>query len=230
MQARPGGSNPPGSAKTICAWFTNQALFYYIKLMKLYFIRHAPTTANLSGKMVAGYENSDIMLLDKPEDWEEKVGKYIPEEDRKYIISSPTKRCISTAKLLFDKFPDEVSNCLGEFDCKALGNKKFWEITKEEFEQLVFLPSSTMEKRALEIMSDMRNIIRHEAKVDAVICVSHGMLIRYLYHFMTNHKDVSAYEVINSVGFKFSNLDLLIIDTIKKTVEVHSYQEPINHK
>jgi hypothetical protein len=47
---------------------------------------------------------------------------------------------------------------------------------------------------------------------------------------MTNHKDISAYDVINSVGFKFANLDLLIIDTVKKTVEVHNYQEPINHK
>ena len=198
--------------------------------MKLYFIRHAPTTANMSGTMVAGYENSDITLLDKPEDWEDRVGQYIPEQDRKYIISSPTKRCISTSKLLFDKLPDEVSTCLGEFDCKALGSRKFWEITKQEFDKLVFLPASTMEKRVLEILSDMRNVIKHEANVDAVICISHGMLIRYLYHFMTNHKDISAYDVINSVGFKFANLDLLIIDTVKKTVEVHNYQEPINHK
>lgn len=41
--------------------------------MKLYFIRHAQTTANSTGTMVAGYENSDILSLDKPEDWEEKV-------------------------------------------------------------------------------------------------------------------------------------------------------------
>lgn len=198
--------------------------------MKLYFIRHAQTIANSTCAMVAGYENSDILSLDKPEDWEEKVGQYIQESDRKYIVSSPTKRCISTAKILFDKLPNEVTNCLGEFDCKALGSRKFWEITKQEFDKLVFLPASTMEKRALEILYYMRNVVKHEANVDAVVCISHGMLIRYLYHFMTNHKDISAYDVINSVGFKFANLDLLIIDTVKKTVEVHNYQEPINHK
>ena len=197
--------------------------------MKFYFIRHAQTTVNSTGMMVAGYENSDILSLDKPEDWEEKVGQYIPESDRKYIISSPTKRCISTAKMLFDKLPNEVSTCLGEFECKALGNRKFWEISRKEFDELVYLPSSTMEKRALEILTDLRNTIKHEAKVDAAICISHGMLIRYLYHFMTNNKNISAYEVINSVGFPFANLDLLIIDTEAKTVEVHHCKEPIKH-
>ena len=54
--------------------------------MKFYFIRHAPTSANLSGSMVAGYENTDINLYDKPDDWEERVGKFIPEADRKVIV------------------------------------------------------------------------------------------------------------------------------------------------
>ena len=180
--------------------------------------------------MVPGYENSDINIFDKPDDWEETVGKYIPDEARKFIVSSPTKRCISTAKLLFDKLPMEVCKCLGEFECKNLGNRKFWEITKKEFDDLVYLPASTMEKRAMEIIHDMGNMIKHENKTDAVICISHGMVIRYLYHYMTGNKSISAYDIINSNGFSFSNLDLLIIDTVKKSVEVHHYKEPINHK
>ena len=47
---------------------------------------------------------------------------------------------------------------------------------------------------------------------------------------MTGNPGISAYDVINSKGFKFSNLDLLIVDTVKKTVEVHHYKEPIKHK
>lgn len=198
--------------------------------MRFYFIRHAPTSANLSGSMVAGYENSDINLYDKPDDWEERVGKFIPEADRKVIVSSPTKRCISTAKLLFDRLPTEVTTSLGEFDCKGLGNKKFWEITEQEFNNLVFLPSSTMEKRAKIVLHDMGNSIRHENSTDTVIAISHGMLIRYIYHYMNGNAGISAYDIINSKGFTFSNLDLLIVDTVKKTVEVHHYKEPINHK
>jgi len=198
--------------------------------MKFYFIRHAPTSANLSGSMVAGYENTDINLYDKPDDWEERVGKFIPEADRKVIVSSPTKRCISTAKLLFDRLPTEVTTSLGEFDCKALGNKKFWEITEQEFNSLVFLPASTMEKRAKIVLHDMGNDIRHENNTDAVIAISHGMLIRYIYHYVNGNAGISAYDIINSKGFPFSNLDLLIVDTVKRTVEVHHYKEPINHK
>ena len=198
--------------------------------MKFYFIRHAPTSANLSGSMVAGYENTDINLYDKPDDWEERVGKFIPEADRKVIVSSPTKRCISTAKLLFDRLPTEVTTSLGEFDCKALGNKKFWEITEQEFNKLVFLPASTMEKRAKIVLHDMGNDIRHENNTDAVIAISHGMLIRYIYHYVNGNASISAYDIINSKGFPFSNLDLLIVDTVKRTVEVHYYKEPINHK
>lgn len=198
--------------------------------MKFYFIRHAPTSANLSGSMIAGYENTDINLYDKPDDWEERVGKFIPEADRKVIVSSPTKRCISTSKLLFDRLPTEVTTSLGEFDCKALGNKKFWEITEAEFNNLVFLPASTMEKRAKIVLHDMGNDIRHENSTNAVIAISHGMLIRYIYHYVNGNAGISAYDIINSKGFTFSNLDLLIVDTVKRTVEVHHYKEPINHK
>ena len=197
--------------------------------MKFYFIRHAPTTANFNGEMVNGYENCDISSFDKLDDWEEKIGIHIPNSARQYIISSPTRRCISTSKMLFDKLPNEVCKCLGEFDCKKLGNRKFWEISKAEFDNLVFLPSGTMEKRAIEILHDLSNTILHENKKSEIVCISHGMVIRYLYHYMTGNKGISAYDIINSNGFTFSNLDLLIIDTVKKTVEVYYYKKPVVH-
>lgn len=197
--------------------------------MRFYFVRHAPTSANSSGAMVAGYENCDISCYDKPDDWEERVGIHIPDSARRYIVSSPTRRCISTSRMLFDRLPNEVCKCLDEFDCKALGNRKFWEITEKEFNNIVYLPTGTMEKRALEILHDMGNMIRHENRTNEVVCLSHGMVIRYLYHFMTGNKGVSAYDVINSNGFVFSNLDLLVVDTVSKSVEVYRYKEPIKH-
>ena len=148
--------------------------------MKIYFIRHAPTSSNMSGTMTAGYENADITLLDKPEDWEERVGCHISDEARNTIISSPTRRCLSTSKLLFDRYPDEVSNDLGEFDCKGLAPRKFWEVTRDEFETLVPMRPSTMELRAKAILSEMANNIKHENGVDSFVAVSHGMAIRYL--------------------------------------------------
>lgn len=199
--------------------------------MVFYFIRHAPTYANKSGMMVNGYENADIEFHDKPEDWEDKVGKYIPDEARQLIISSPTRRCLSTAKLLFDRYPDEVTDALGEFDCKNLGHNKFWEITEERFNQLVHLPSSTMAKRAMEILTDVGNLLRKEHNTDSVVAISHGMLIRYMYHFMAGNPDISAYDIINSKGFTFSNLDLLVVDTESNLAPVaYHYSTPMVRK
>ena len=86
-----------------------------------------------------------------------------------------------------------------------------------------------MEIQIDNIFNELGNTIKHEENVNAVIAVTHGMLIRYIYHYVMNHKDISAYEVINSVGFKFANLDLLIVDTDNNTVMAHHYSEPINH-
>lgn len=199
--------------------------------MIFYFIRHAPTYANKSGMMVNGYENADIEFHEKPEDWEEKVGKYIPVDARRVIISSPTRRCMSTAKLLFDRYPDEVTDALGEFDCKNLGHNKFWEITEQRFNELVYLPSTTMEKRAMEIITDVGNLIQKEHNTDSVVAISHGMLIRYMYHFMAGHPDMTAYDIINSKGFKFSNLDLLVVDTESNLAPVaYHYSTPMERK
>ncbi len=197
--------------------------------MKIYFVRHAPTSANVSGAMVAGYENSDINLLDKPDEWEEKVGAFIPDVARRVILSSPTRRCISTAKLLFDRAPDEVTYDLGEFDCKNLGHRKFWEINEFEFNNLVFLPASTMQRRAEAILGHVANNVRHENGTDSFVAVSHGMVIRYIYHFVNGNPGISAYDIINSRGFRFSNLDLLVVDTEAMTAEPHHFTEPIQH-
>lgn len=197
--------------------------------MKIYFLRHAPTSANLSGTMAPGYETADITILDKPDDWEDNVGCHIPEEARRTIISSPTRRCISTSKLLFDVYPNEVSEELGEFDCKGLGNCKFWEITEAEFNQKVFLPASTMETRARAILSELANNIKHENDVDSFVAITHGMVIRYMYHFLNGNPNISAFKVINSCGFRFSNLDLLVVDTERMCTDVYHWKEPIQH-
>lgn len=199
--------------------------------MKFYFVRHAPTFANRSGLMVNGYENADIECHDKPDDWEELVGRYIPEDARRVIVSSPTRRCLSTSKMLFGRYPDEVTDALGEFDCKNLGHNKFWEITEAEFNKLVFLPSSTMAKRATEILTDMGNLIKAEHGTDSVVAISHGMLIRYMYHFTAGNPDISAYDIINSKGFKFSNLDVLKVDTESNLAAVaYHYSQPKERK
>lgn len=193
--------------------------------MKFYFIRHWRTKFNLSGKMVKNYDDVDI-ISDKPESWEEKVGKFIPNRD--YILTSPIKRCIQTCELLFDKKPTATLPEFGEFDCSGIGKRKFWEMTEKEFEKYVPLTAEDMEKRANNIFLVMPHYLKCEGKTDCVV-ISHGMVIRYLYHYLTGNKGISPYKVINSEGFSFSNLDLMIYDTETKEIEIHRYDEPISH-
>ena len=175
--------------------------------------------------MVKNYDDADI-IDEQPVNWEEKVGQYIP--NRSYILSSPVKRCIQTCEMLFDQAPRAILSDFGEFDCSGIGKRKFWEMTKEQFEKYVPLTSKDMEKRADVIFNMMPKCLEAENITDCVV-ISHGMLIRYLYHYLTGNKNISPFQVINSEGFTFSNLDLMIYDTNTKQIEVHRYDEPVSH-
>ena len=193
--------------------------------MKFYFIRHWRTKFNLTGTMVKNYDDADI-IDEQPVNWEEKVGQYIT--NRSYILSSPVKRCIQTCEMLFDQAPRAILKDFGEFDCSGIGKRKFWEMTKEQFEKYVPLTAKDMEKRADVIFNMMPKCLENEKITDCIV-ISHGMLIRYLYHYLTGNKNISPFQVINSEGFSFSNLDLMIYDTNTKQIEVHRYDEPISH-
>ena len=93
---------------------------------------------------------------------------------------------------------------------------------------VITLTANDMENRAHAIFQVLPNYLEMEKITDCVV-VSHGMLIRYLYHYLTGNKEITPFKVINSEGFTFSNLDLLVYDTTTKEIEVHRYEEPISH-
>ena len=193
--------------------------------MRFYFIRHWRTKFNLTGTMVKNYDDVDI-IDEKPVGWEEKVGKFI--RNRDYILTSPVKRCIQTCKMLFNREPTATTNEFGEFDCSGIGKRKFWEMTEKQFEKYVPLTAKDMEKRADSIFNIFYKLIEMEGHQDCVV-VAHGMLIRYFYHYLTGNKGITPYKVINSEGFKFSNLDMMVYDTDTKEIQVYRYDEPISH-
>ena len=189
--------------------------------MKFYFIRHWRTEANLTGKMAKNYDEADI-IDEYPEGWEDRVGCHIP--DRNYILSSPAKRCLQTCELLFKRAPTAIMKDFGEFDCAALGKRKFWEMTQAAFEKLVKLKPEDMEKRVYSVLTTLPVFLKNEG-IENCVVISHGMFIRYVYHYLTGNKGISAYDVINSKGFEFSNLDMLVYDTETKQVEVYHYDD-----
>lgn len=197
--------------------------------MKLYFLRHAPTAANLTGTMVQDYDREPIVGT-MPEHWQEDIGQYLPKIDiNTPVISSPAKRCLQTAELLFKIPPTMILNELNEFDCGELNNLKFWEVTKEEFENTVLLKPEDMERQIDLVFKFFDSMHNAFPNIDNIVCISHGMVTRYIYHYLTGNKGISAYDVINSNGFKFYNLDLLVYDTETKEIKDYHNRDHITH-
>ena len=197
--------------------------------MKLYFLRHALTAANLTGTMVQDYDREPIVGT-MPEHWQEDIGQYLPKIDiNTPVISSPAKRCLQTAELLFKIPPTMILNELNEFDCGELNNLKFWEITKEEFENAVLLKPEDMERQIDLIFKFFYSMHGAFPNIDNIVCISHSMVIRYIYHYLAGNKGISAYDVINSNGFKFYNLDLLVYDTGTKEIKDYHNRDLITH-
>lgn len=200
--------------------------------MIFYFIRHAPTAANFTGSMVNGYDNADIVSTEKPADWEDRIGKFIPRDTGMPIFCSPAKRCRQTAQMLFGDVEIIENDLFREFDCAGLGSRKFWEIDEAEFNACVNVTNTDMINRAMEILHGFGRQLERDYGMSHCVVVSHGMLIRYLYHFMTGNMDISPFDVIRSKGFKFANLDMLkIVDEPGyKCVRDYHYNPPVEHK
>jgi broad specificity phosphatase PhoE len=182
--------------------------------------------------MVNGYDNADIVSMEKPADWEERIGKFIDADAREHIFCSPAKRCRQTAQMLFGDVEIIENDLFREFDCAGLGSRKFWEIDEAEFNACVDVTNTDMINRALEILNGFGRQLERDYGIYRCVIVSHGMLIRYLYHFMTGNMDISPFDVIRSKGFTFANLDMLkIVDEPGyKCVRDYHYKPPMEHK
>lgn len=171
---------------------------------KVYFIRHAATAANLSGEMLKNYDSFDIEAFNS-EDWWKKTGKSLSDKSAEIWVS-PTVRCESTARALFgDNTFFKKEPLLKELDCSGLGTKKFWEISKDEFDTLCHPDMAAFKHQVIDLVN---KLVKEDTSKN-IICITHGLFIRHLYNFLTSQGDSELYDLINSKSFKFRNLDML---------------------
>lgn len=188
---------------------------------KVYFIRHAPTEANMSGTMVKDYDSYDIIRPLDDRLWWDKVGSNIrvvhshnySDAFHFWMLTSPATRCISTARYLFPH-PSKAdhewlskSEGLKELDCSGLGDLKFWEVSREEFDSKVHPDLNAFDNQVTKEINDIIYdciCFNHD-----MICITHGLYIRYLYNKLTNLGDDNLYDLINSKTFQFYNLDMM---------------------
>jgi len=190
--------------------------------MKIHLIRHAPTKANIDGSMIRNYKNSEILKF--PDEtykrWHETMDEFLPSETEPFtLLTGSALRCKQTADCLFPHLHDKLQELefLNEFDCSGLGKRKFWEVNAKTFEKLVPITSEQMGFQTTKFLEHCM------MGKQSVVAISHGMFIRYMFHFMTGNRDISAYDIINSYGFKFQNLDMLTIDMASRELDVRRF-------
>ena len=121
--------------------------------MKIYLLRHAQTGPNVSGEMVKDYSKCDI-LPQEPAYWEtcrDFISQYVNPDK---IFCSNTLRAIQTAKMIYPDKCISMDNQLDDFDCSKAGPKKFWEMTREEFDKKVGISEQ-------EVLSTIGKLIKN---------------------------------------------------------------------
>lgn len=186
--------------------------------MKIFYIRHAPTMANINGDIVEDYDGQSIVFFDKDR-WYERVGSNLPKDFKLFI--SPAKRCKETAKVLFPDKEYTVIQDLAEFDLSELtkSGQKFWEIDEDTFNKYVFLPERSIINRWLNALGSM--LCKCDSNDDTVVVIGHGFYGRLVNEIYQNNDD-SVFDILNSKNFSFGNLDMMEINK-RKVVNVWRY-------
>lgn len=188
--------------------------------MKIFYIRHAPTMANINGELVDDYDGQSIVGFNEVR-WYEKVGSNLPKDFKLFI--SPAKRCKETAKILFPDKDYTVVQDLAEFDLSELNKsgKKFWEIDEETFNKYVFLPERSIINRWISAIESMKS--KCDSNDDTVVVIGHGFYGRLVNEIYENNED-SVFDILNSKNFSFGNLDMMEINK-RKVENVWRYKD-----
>ncbi len=178
--------------------------------MTLYYIRHAPTAANVAGEIVKDYDNQSIINFDVDK-WKWYVGCHLPRDFKLFV--SPAKRCKQTAEALFPGKEYTVLPDLAEFDISELAESglKFWEIDEETFNQKVYLRFTDIVDRWNNALIDI-----NASSPENVVVIGHGFygrLVRELYEKTGDH----IFDILNSKNFQFRNLDVMKIERCQVT-------------
>ena len=99
--------------------------------MELYLIRHWKTKGNLEKRYICITDES-ILSGKEREEWVKKMRSLLPEAD--CVVTSPMKRCIESAELLYPGKKTEACDALRECDFGQFENHNYEELkTRPEY-------------------------------------------------------------------------------------------------
>ena len=196
--------------------------------MKIYLLRHAQTGPNVSGEMVKDYSKCGI-LPQEPGYWNccrKFINQYVTPNT---IFCSDTLRAKQTAKMIYPDMHACTENQLDDFDCSKVGSKKFWEMSREEFDEKVHIGEP-------EIYETLTLLINNLAKLpENSLCITHGLLMKALYQYAKDPLyEISIYNLLTRPKKQIYNLDLMELDVSSEpdyrlfydsNIKVYSFQD-----
>lgn len=186
-------------------------------MTRLIFIRHGKTSGNMRGAYIG---RTDEPLC--AEGIKELEAKAFPEAD--IVISSPMKRCIQTADIIYPDVPKKIYNDLKECDFGDFEGKSYAELNGNADYQAWIdsggempFPNGEAHKEFTDRCCNafLRAVSENEEKVIAFV-VHGGTLMSVLERFAVPKKGYYDYMIKNGCGFltEFSDGEIHIIGEI----------------
>lgn len=186
-------------------------------MRRIIFIRHGKTRGNLRGAYIG--RTDEPLCAEGIKELEEKV---FPEAD--IVISSPMKRCIQTADIIYPDVPKKFFNDLRECDFGDFEGKNYAELNGNADYQAWIDSGGTMAFPNGEEHRDftdrccnefLRAVSENEGKVVAFV-VHGGTVMSVLERFAVPKKGYYDYMTKNGCGYaaEFSDGQIKIIEEI----------------
>ena len=179
--------------------------------MELTFIRHFPTLGNLLHQYIGSTDEAI----------EESIAKMILENlpftypDAEFVVISPMKRCIQTAKMIYPNLTylscPEFRECdFGQYECKTyeeLKDEKEYQKWIESEGERAFPGGETREKfrkRCVEKMEKLMDYLIKEKFEKVSLIVHGGTIMSLLSAFDKEQRGFYEWQVANGYGYQIT--------------------------
>lgn len=186
-------------------------------------IRHAKTRGNLNHEYIG---STDESLCEIGVEELKMNGKRYPHAD--YIYSSPLKRCIETAAIIYDDKKPIIENDLRECDFGDFEKMNYEQLKdREEYQRFIdsngeasFPNGESKSQFSKRCIKAFEKIVINQDDGDTIAIICHGGTIMAVLHQYSNpHKDFYEWQAKNTQGFTF------VFDTnIKKAIDIRRLQ------
>lgn len=158
-----------------------------ISVMKIYFVRHGQTDANIAMKGGQSIQELDAPLNSAGEEQAEILAKQLKDVKFDFIISSPLKRSIQTAEIInkYHKLPIKIEDKVRERNAGTYINTNIWH-DLFDFDKDIKLKDGESLHDFYNRVYEYFNNLKQKYPEKTILVVSHGGVHHVLYALSNN--------------------------------------------